>query len=488
MSEKVLLEANLGDMESSRAVAALRERFEKVGREGGWFRREIDPENLQEMELLLALDPEGRESLEELFVGDGELARVSASAREGSEPSRRDPSGELPGSERLLRGWIEDSLSGIPTSQAAKWAKSCISGTKEPRGDYSLLAVSNMAKSVRGRALEDRIKESRFTIETALAIDERVDLLQEAQRRIRKIGARLVRDDMPVMGFGGKIEYFKESPQGVQDSVIREEVAELIRWLRSNRMGILRSLEIDKKTKDWDMKENLSQLDSSLTPLDEDASMESLRKRVIAIAGVFCSTVHGISGSVKIISPYHLPRKAVEDEILTRWDKVVTGERSGVKIQLCRGRSIEMGSDSALQLYELEPLRDRFLLNIMQGRARVRIADGGKVEVRTPTAQIALQHGFADIIISALNTLIAPREGMRAGVASKKARKWIETGTYGLITMDGDIVISKAATETDKAEFLPHEEREQQREEGAGTSPDGAKMRADSWKEIPPPE
>ncbi len=153
------------------------------------------------------------------------------------------------------------------------------------------------------------------------------------------------------------------------------------------------------------------------------------------------------SGNVRLISPYRTSGNCNELEALFDREKIHSGEKSSFSYRPSGRISIEVGEDSIIEvLAPANGAKDDMSLFLIQGRVRLR-QEQGKTLVKTPNAELIVGKGYADVILSNLNTLAAPRAGEAMEAGSSKARLMIPPGKYGLITHQGDIFISEPATD-----------------------------------------
>ena len=64
------------------------------------------------------------------------------------------------------------------------------------------------------------------------------------------------------------------------------------------------------------------------------------------------------------------------------------------------------------------------------------------MRVETLNAMVYVPSGKTDLIISAMNTLVAPREGESVPVKTKLAYRKVPVGVYGLVMADGSLLYS----------------------------------------------
>lgn len=135
-----------------------------------------------------------------------------------------------------------------------------------------------------------------------------------------------------------------------------------------------------------------------------------------------------------------------------KWDKFFTEDKSSIYLQLNDSKKggevikIEIGRQSVLEINHVDPDLKMVFMYLSKGRLRARVKSGCVV-VRTVTANVRISKGYTDVILSALNTLTAPREGKSILISTQKNIKRIQPGYYGLATDSGSLFISKAISD-----------------------------------------
>jgi|SaaInlStandDraft_1057018.scaffolds.fasta_scaffold13125_4 hypothetical protein len=131
-----------------------------------------------------------------------------------------------------------------------------------------------------------------------------------------------------------------------------------------------------------------------------------------------------------------------EPRPLKAWDRLVTENKSEVRISSSDGDLWALGSNGLLQIMKQED--GSSLVRLLKGRLRIKnINDDSPIKVETLNAMLSIPSGVTDVIISAMNTLVAPREGSNTKVTTSKTRGSVSVGQYGFITHDGSLLFSK---------------------------------------------
>jgi len=122
------------------------------------------------------------------------------------------------------------------------------------------------------------------------------------------------------------------------------------------------------------------------------------------------------------------------------WDKLFVPEKSELKLKAGRDISLVIGAGSVAQVLSYPDGRPR--MRLFKGKMRIDSPLGEEVSVETLNAHSLVSKGKVDIKISAMNTLVAPREGEDVEVLTQKANRSVSAGTYGLVMADGSIVFA----------------------------------------------
>lgn len=159
-----------------------------------------------------------------------------------------------------------------------------------------------------------------------------------------------------------------------------------------------------------------------------------------------------ISGNVFVESFAHEKGRLKVGDWVRKWDKFFTLDTSAIHFHVgdrAEEKSIlkiEIGSKSVAQLRNVRAKSYELDLILMSGKLTARI-EKGEVMVRTPTSSIRISKGHTDVIISAMNTLVAPRDGAPVVVKTVKATKTVRPGFYGLANDSGSLIISEAISD-----------------------------------------
>lgn len=151
--------------------------------------------------------------------------------------------------------------------------------------------------------------------------------------------------------------------------------------------------------------------------------------------------IQGITGESVVLSPLKKSQKCSAETKLKVWDKIKTAPKSEVVLKSKCGVEYRLGADSLAQV--ITDSAGHFTFRLIQGRLRVINPRVEAVEVESLNAVSTISQGITDIIISAMNTLIAPREGSKTRVVSRKADQNVPVGDYGLVLADGSLVFTR---------------------------------------------
>lgn len=128
---------------------------------------------------------------------------------------------------------------------------------------------------------------------------------------------------------------------------------------------------------------------------------------------------------------------------LKAWDRLVTEGKSEIRISAGDGSLFILGSNGLLQIMKKKD--ETPLLRLLKGRLRIQnVNEGSEVHLETLNAMLSIPSGTTDVIISAMNTLVAPREGQDATVTTSKTKGHVSVGQYGFVTFDGSLLYSKS--------------------------------------------
>lgn len=143
-------------------------------------------------------------------------------------------------------------------------------------------------------------------------------------------------------------------------------------------------------------------------------------------------------GDVRILRPAEAERPLKEGEVLNVFDRLLLGEKTELKLGWRGDTVCEAGSGSLLQV--TEQVGGQPVLRLFKGRLRVINEGEESMIVETLNAMVSIPHGKTDVIISAMNTLVAPREGDKVDVMTKTVNKTVTPGRYGLVMADGSLL------------------------------------------------
>jgi len=155
-----------------------------------------------------------------------------------------------------------------------------------------------------------------------------------------------------------------------------------------------------------------------------------------------------LDGDVVIDRPGVKSEKLTKETVFKEWDRVKINADGKLNLSCTDGSLIEVSKNSLLQFIVCKCAK-KMTLRILKGRLRVINETSEKVRLETLNAQLNVSKGKHDVIISAMNTLIAPREGDPVLVSTKQYKKLVEPGRYGLITSEGVLIKTKITTKKD---------------------------------------
>lgn len=147
-----------------------------------------------------------------------------------------------------------------------------------------------------------------------------------------------------------------------------------------------------------------------------------------------------IKGEVNLIRPISGKSKLEDSYSAQVWDKLLTAGKSQLSFEAGEGVKVVLGAHSSLQVLAYRGSVP--VLRLFKGRMRLEVQEGKKCELETLNAELIVSEGTTDVIISAMNTLVAPRTGESVDVLTRKARKSVPTGLYGLVMADGSLVFT----------------------------------------------
>lgn len=149
--------------------------------------------------------------------------------------------------------------------------------------------------------------------------------------------------------------------------------------------------------------------------------------------------VESLKGEITRVSPKSIePLKA--GDALQVWDRLVIGAKGELVLKDAAGIRYTSGSGGLIQL--LKTSGGDLCLRLLRGKMRVDNSGAQVVRVETLNAMVYVPSGKTDLIISAMNTLVAPREGESVPVKTKLAYRKVPVGVYGLVMADGSLLYS----------------------------------------------
>ena len=150
--------------------------------------------------------------------------------------------------------------------------------------------------------------------------------------------------------------------------------------------------------------------------------------------------IEEIKQDVFVISPMNGKELLKKGRVLKVWDKLITGKKS--VLELSTGENVQwvLGAESVLQVFAGKDGAPR--LRLFKGKLRVESTAEEPVCVETLNAHAKIYKSTVDIKISAMNTLIAPREGDEVDILTRKSHRSVPVGTYGLVMADGSLVFT----------------------------------------------
>lgn len=183
------------------------------------------------------------------------------------------------------------------------------------------------------------------------------------------------------------------------------------------------------------------------------ASLSFLSLFIFSLSSIFAEgySVVELEGDVLLDRPGQAQVKFDKDLVISKWDRISIPEKAKFKLKTETGDTLEFSKNSVMQFV---PYRssDRTLLRLLKGRVRIENQSGETIQLQTLNSVLKVPFGKTDVIISAMNTLVAPREGKNVRVGTKKVSKLVGTGFYGLVMSDGTFIKTAAAQSQSKSE------------------------------------
>jgi hypothetical protein len=152
--------------------------------------------------------------------------------------------------------------------------------------------------------------------------------------------------------------------------------------------------------------------------------------------------VEECTGAISVFSPREKKKTCDSTAVFKVWDKIQTEEKSQLVLKSSVGVEYRLGANSMIQL--IKDSSGVLVLRLLKGRIRVINPKVQIIRVETLNTVSSISQGVTDIIISAMNTLVAPREGARSRVVSRKADREVSVGDYGLVMADGSLVFTRS--------------------------------------------
>lgn len=158
-----------------------------------------------------------------------------------------------------------------------------------------------------------------------------------------------------------------------------------------------------------------------------------------------------LEGEVLLDRPGQAQVKIEKSLEIEKWDRISTPEKSKFKLETEYGTTLEFSKNSLMQFVPCRSGKE-LRLRLLKGRVRIENPDQKDFPMQTLNAELKVPFGKTDIIISAMNTLVAPREGKLVKVGTKKVSKYVGTGFYGLVMSDGTFIKTAAAQQKSQEE------------------------------------
>jgi|SaaInlStandDraft_1057018.scaffolds.fasta_scaffold09451_2 hypothetical protein len=182
--------------------------------------------------------------------------------------------------------------------------------------------------------------------------------------------------------------------------------------------------------------EQVWSVDLIWTPEDGGKGSDSSAPKVLPLSSPL--VIKSLKGDIQILRPLSKERALTESDTLQVWDRITLGDKSTLVLEW-RGTTVcEASSGSQLQM--MEKVGGQPVLRLYKGRLRIVNKSDDDMLVETLNAMVSVPTGKTDLIISAMNTLIAPREGKKVKVKTKKVSKTVAPGLYGLVMPDGALL------------------------------------------------
>lgn len=161
-------------------------------------------------------------------------------------------------------------------------------------------------------------------------------------------------------------------------------------------------------------------------------------------AQAFTLEISHVEGNVMLDQPGKAKVKMEASHYISRWDKIKVGDAGKLSLITHTGAIVEVSKNSLLQVVKCK-FSKILLVRILKGRLRVVNDYDSRVRIETLNAVLNVAKGKTDVIISAMNTLVAPREGRPVGVNTQQHTKYVSAGFYGLVNSEGVLMQAVAA-------------------------------------------
>ena len=155
-----------------------------------------------------------------------------------------------------------------------------------------------------------------------------------------------------------------------------------------------------------------------------------------------------VNGNVQI-QPVGDSRKALtKNSKINLWDKIFTNDRSSLVLGYKDNTILEISKNTSFLIKKID--HEKITIDILQIEGKIRaIVKNGFVNMETLNSSILIPKGKIDIMISGMNTLIAPRESDVLVSAQKGVRK-AKLGSYTLVTSKGVMISSTGKSDRKK--------------------------------------
>jgi hypothetical protein len=157
-----------------------------------------------------------------------------------------------------------------------------------------------------------------------------------------------------------------------------------------------------------------------------------------------------VSGNVEFQPVGTHRRKLQKTDSLNLWDKIFTADKSSLSLKINNFTKIEISKNSSLMFKKFSPKDNYLEIFLVNGKMRL-IVEQGFVNVETLNASVTIPKGKIDIMISGMNTLIAPREH-EVKVHSKDGDRIAKVGSYTLVTSKGSMITSSGKSDQKKGD------------------------------------